>query len=118
MQAVKVVSSNKDEALLEQMDCAAPGRYVNSRYRPKLSVKEFKQKYPVGKRFETDLTDVPIRVYALDTSAELYLRFELGVQGVGTLYFDRKTAQAAADVYNETFPDDEEPAWVAELDVV
>jgi hypothetical protein len=118
MQTVKVISSNKDEALLERTDCTAPGHYVISRARKKLSGKEFIQKYPVGKQFETDLTKVPIRVYAIETSEEPYERFELGVEGVGTLYFERKAAQAQADEYNEEFPDDDEPAWVTELDVL
>jgi hypothetical protein len=75
MQTVKVISSNKDEALLERMDCAAPGQYVISRDRKKLSGKEFIQNYPVGKQFETDLTKVPIRVYAIETSEEPYESF-------------------------------------------
>ena len=118
MQTVKVISSNKKEALLKRMDCAAPGQYVISRDRKKLSAKEFKQKYQVGKQFETDLTDVPIRVYAIDTSEYPHESFEFGVEGVGILYFDRKAAQAEADEYNEEFPDDDEPAMVTELDVV
>jgi|HubBroStandDraft_2_1064218.scaffolds.fasta_scaffold35767_1 hypothetical protein len=118
MQTVKVISSNKDEALLERMDCAAPGQQVISRDRKQFSAKEFKQKYPVGKQFEIDLTDVPIRVYAVETSEPYYQRFETGLADGLILYFDRGVAQEVADYMHETFPDDDEPAWVAELDVV
>jgi|SRR5579862_9081601 len=118
MHTVKVISSNEKEALLERLDGAAPGNYVISRYRTKFSVEEFIQEYPVGKQYETDLTKVPIRVYAIETSEDPYWRFEFGVVGVGNLYFDRQIAQAKANEYNEEFPDDDEPAEVSDLDVL
>lgn len=118
MNTVKVNSGNEEEALLEKIDGAAPGHYVIRRNRRELSVEEFIKECPAGRQFETDLTKILIRVYAIETSETLFQRFECGLEGVGTLYFDRQIAQAEADSYNEEFPNDEEPAWVADLDVL
>ena len=115
MHTVKVISSDKDEALLERIDVTVPGQYVIYRYRTKFSVEEFLQEYPVGKQFETDLTKIPIRVYAVETSEPYYQRFETGLaDGLG-LFFDRSVAQEVADHMHEAFPDDEEPPYVVEL---
>jgi hypothetical protein len=119
MHKVKVVSSDENEALLERVDGEAPGQYVLSRYRLKFSVEGFVREYPVGKQFEIELTKIPIRVYAVDTSEPDFMRFQTGLSdGLGDLYFDRKAAQEEADALHDEFPDDEEPPWVVELDVL
>jgi hypothetical protein len=117
MHTVKVISSDQNEALLERVDGAVPGQYVISRYRTKLSIEEFVQEYLVGKQFETDVTKIPIRVYAVETSEPYYQRFETGLaDGLG-LYFDRNAAQEAADEMHEEFPEDEELPYVVRLEV-
>ena len=118
MDTVRVISSDENEALLERVDGVARSQYVISRYLgTKLSGEEFIQKYPAGKQFETDLTKVWMRVYAVDTKEEPFQRFETGlVDGIGRLYFDRKTAQEEADAMQKEYGDGE--AWVVGLDVL
>jgi hypothetical protein len=58
------------------------------------------------------------KVYAIQTSEPLHIRFETGlVDGIGNIYEDRETAQVDADSYNAEF-NDEVPAFVVELDFV
>ena len=117
MNTVKVISRNEEEALLERLDGAAPGQYVISRHPKHVSVEGFIREYPVGKQFEIDLTEIPIRVYAVETSEPYYQRFETGLADGLSLYFNRSVAQEVADYMHEAFPDDEEPPYIVRLEV-